>query len=110
MTVGKFTILTVLSLHLLLALGSDSNVKDETVVRELDVKVEQENSKNEDVSQLSNTTTPSVAASVPSTASPEPPPPKKKRELRMSKLARHHLSDESNPNNFPKALGIDFPG
>jgi len=35
---------------------------------------------------------------------------KSKRELRMSKLARDHLSDEKNPNNYPKALGIDFPG
>lgn len=35
---------------------------------------------------------------------------KNKRELRMSKLARDHLSDENNPNNYPKALGIEFPG
>ena len=35
---------------------------------------------------------------------------KKRRGLRMSKIARDHLSDEKNPNNFPKLLGIEFPG
>ena len=39
-----------------------------------------------------------------------PQPKKNKRELRMSKLARQHLSDENNANNYPRALGIDFPG
>ena len=34
----------------------------------------------------------------------------KKRGLRMSKIAREHLSDEKNPNNFPKLLGLEFPG
>ena len=33
-----------------------------------------------------------------------------KRGLRMSKIAKEHLSDEKNPNNMPKLLGIDFPG
>jgi len=33
-----------------------------------------------------------------------------KRGLRMSKIAKEHLSDEKNPNNLPKLLGIDFPG
>ena len=35
---------------------------------------------------------------------------KKQRGLQMSKIARDHLSDEKNPNNFPKLLGIEFPG
>jgi len=34
----------------------------------------------------------------------------KKRALRMSKIAREHLSDENNANNFPRLLGISFPG
>ena len=43
--------------------------------------------------------------------SQSPKPAKKpQRALRMSKLARQHLSDENNPNNFPRTLGIDFPG
>ncbi|XP_066916060.1 tetratricopeptide repeat protein 13-like [Clytia hemisphaerica] len=33
-----------------------------------------------------------------------------KHSFRMSKIARQHLSDEKNPNNFPKLLGVDFPG
>ena len=35
---------------------------------------------------------------------------KKQKGLRMSKIARDHLSDEKNPNNFPKLIGIEFPG
>lgn len=34
----------------------------------------------------------------------------KKRNLRMSEIAKKYLSDENNPNNFPKMLGIDFAG
>ena len=35
---------------------------------------------------------------------------KTERVLRMSQIARHHLSDEQNPNNFPRMLGIPFAG
>ena len=35
---------------------------------------------------------------------------KTKRVLRMSQIARDHLSDEQNPNNFPRMLGIPFAG
>lgn len=34
----------------------------------------------------------------------------KSRAVRMSKYAKQHLSDENNPNNYPRLLGIDFPG
>ena len=35
---------------------------------------------------------------------------KRKNSLRMSKLAKQHLSDEHNPNNYPKLIGVDFSG
>ena len=35
---------------------------------------------------------------------------KTKRVLRMSQIARYHLSDENNPNNFPRLLGLQFAG
>ncbi|XP_047137907.1 tetratricopeptide repeat protein 13 isoform X1 [Hydra vulgaris] len=35
---------------------------------------------------------------------------KKKRSLHMSKIAKAHLSDDNNPNNYPRLLGIEFEG